>query len=230
MVNRRKFVIGLGALVAGSGAALGTGASVSSTMDRDANVNVVNDTNGLVALESKTASDVVREANGELLIDFTADSSASGLNIDSRYQVGDVKPDTNRPARVDPVGGTGVVYTNPAFTITNHDTVTKELTVSYEVNSGNTLYQDGSFLYIDIRGPDSSYVDGSNVGSGGPGTLDSEFFVDHDNRQNSFTFDDGAAITSGGTLGVSLFVDTTGPGASTDEDLGGTLTISTETA
>jgi hypothetical protein len=117
-MERRKFVIGLGALVAGSGAALGTGASVSSTMDRDANVNVVNDSNGLLALESTTDSDVVREKNGELYIDFTAGGSAGGSNVNSVYRIGQGEP-----------------HQGQAFQIYNHDTVARTVTISYKADT-----------------------------------------------------------------------------------------------
>jgi hypothetical protein len=58
--------------------------------DRDSNINVVTDDNGLVALNPGVDSDVVRLSDnpGELLIDFTADGNAGGVNTNSQYQVG----------------------------------------------------------------------------------------------------------------------------------------------
>jgi len=55
-MERRKFVIGLGSLAAGSAAAMGTGAVTSFTGDRNASIPVVNDTNAFIALQA-TGSD-----------------------------------------------------------------------------------------------------------------------------------------------------------------------------
>jgi hypothetical protein len=160
MVKRRKFVIGLGALVAGSGAALGTGASVSSTMDRDANVNVVNDANGLLGLVDTTDGAVVREQeNGELLIDFTASGNAGGANVDSVYRVGEGQP-----------------HQDPAFEIHNHDTVTRTVSISYKADTagqstGSTLqFRMNQNKFPDQKNTKVIQVGGGKASNGQTGT------------------------------------------------------------
>jgi hypothetical protein len=223
-MQRRKFIIGLGSLAAGGAAATGSGAFSAMSAGRDANINVVTDSAGLIALRAGSSADGrVYESNGELKIDFTSDQGADGVNINSRYQVGSVRPDHNLPGNVDPVGPQGVIYTNPAFKIVNQDSENKEITVSYELSG--SVNQNGSLLHIGFRGPDSSYEAGSNVGNGGPGKLSSWLQVYDGQTNPSYTFDGGAEITSGGSLGAGIFVDTTGSGADTSEDLSGTLTV-----
>ena len=211
-MERRKFVIGLGALVAGSGAALGTGASVSSTMDRDANVNVVNDSNGLLALRDEIPSDVVRQRNdGQLVIDFTADGNAGGVNVDSRYQVGSLNYST--PGEVDPIQASGQssVLDDPAFTITNQDTVAREVTLVYNLDGS----VGGSQIYFQSQHE--------------PGDWEHHVRGPSGRRQspNTHTLDPGQ------TLAVSVHVDTGDgePGfANTDgsptDDLSGSLNVS----
>jgi hypothetical protein len=189
MVNRRKFVIGLGALVAGSGAALGTGASVSSTMDRDANIDVVNDSNGLLAVvvSDDVDSDVLREtSNGEFTIDFTANGNADGVNVNSQYQIGSL---FGVGAPMNENGNSPSV--NPAFEIVNNDDL-----VDDAEPTKNLVVEDGS------TNPSATFTTGAAGGS-------------RDDR-----------LESAGEIGLSILVDTTGSGATTSENLSGTLTIS----
>jgi hypothetical protein len=218
MVKRRKFVIGLGALVAGSGAALGTGASVSSTMDRDANVNVVNDSNGLIALKDETGSDVVQTQNGELKIDFTGDTGSAGVNVDSRYQIGEFSavdkafiPDVESNGGPLLEGTTSNVMSNPAFTIVNNDTVNHVVNVSYDISSSDiggarVLWQfedEARQYHIDLTGTTTS----GSVSIDGKGA--------------------DPAPEPGDSVGAALFIDTRGySGDAEDLDLSGTLTVS----
>jgi hypothetical protein len=221
MVKRRKFVIGLGALVAGSGAALGTGASVSSTMDRDANVNVVNDSDGLLAIvvSEDVESDVLRETgDGEFTIDFTANGNADGVNVDSQYQIGSLF-DVGAPMNTD--GNSPTV--NPAFQIVNNDTVPRSVTVEYQ-HTGS-LNQNGSKMIIQARPAPNNLV--------GNGEPTKNLVVEDGSTNPSATFTTGAAggsrddrLQSAGAIGFSILVDTTGSGATKQEDLGGTLRIS----
>ena len=221
MVKRRKFVIGLGALVAGSGAALGTGASVSSTMDRDSNVDVVNDSDGLLAIvvSDDVESDVLRETgDGEFTIDFTADGNAGGVNVNSQYQIGSLFG-VGAPMNTD--GNSPSV--NPAFEVVNNDTVARSVTVEYQ-HTGS-LNANGSKMIIQAR-PDTDDL----VSDAEP---TKNLVVEDGSTNPSATFTTGAAgggrddrLDSGGAIGFSILVDTTGAGATADEDLGGTLTIS----
>jgi hypothetical protein len=84
-MRRRKLLAGLGSLAAGGAALMGTGAMPAMSAERDANIEVVADSGGIISMSSDTTSDVVRENGDQLQIDF---SSNGGINIDSVYQVG----------------------------------------------------------------------------------------------------------------------------------------------
>ena len=100
-MERRKFVIGLGALATGSAAAVGSGAfSAARIDDRDANFKVTGDEDSLVALIpgnqfSETESEsTLSEANGyvdyddgELDIHLEGEEG-QGMNTGSVYQLG----------------------------------------------------------------------------------------------------------------------------------------------
>ena len=97
-MERRKFVIGLGALATGSAAAVGTGAfSAALIDDRDANITVSADGDALVALvpgydgdlaggDSTVSSDTVEEDSNQLAIDI--ENGGAGVNVGSTYQIG----------------------------------------------------------------------------------------------------------------------------------------------
>lgn len=221
MVKRRKFVIGLGALVAGSGAALGTGAYTSASLERDSNIDVVNDASGVLALVSDTDSDVIRETSGgQLAIDFTANGNAGGVNVDSRYQVGQFSHFP--PGEVDALqdeafGSWGDPYDDAAFFVQNNDTVSHDVTLTYTVEG--TI--SGSQLYFQLQDADD---DASND------VTDEILIPNVAGRDNtaSVTLDPGEKV------GVSFQVDTgdgdpgfgAGTDGSTSEDLSGRLTIS----
>jgi hypothetical protein len=90
MVKRRKFLIGVGSLVAGSAAAVGTGAVTNSSSERGLKGRVASDKNGYIALEPNTggaghhAQFVEYDDNGELTLNFDkAGEDGNGLNPDS---------------------------------------------------------------------------------------------------------------------------------------------------
>ena len=72
-MERRKFVIGLGSLAAGSAAAMGTGAFTSAETGREVEVSVVEDSSGFLALNS--TSPYSGTDNGELKIYFNEEAS-----------------------------------------------------------------------------------------------------------------------------------------------------------
>lgn len=82
-MERRKFIIGVGSLAAGSAAAMGTGAFTSVSADRDVAVTVSDDTDAYLGLQdSGTANDAYfTTSDGEHSVDFDQidnDSSTSG--------------------------------------------------------------------------------------------------------------------------------------------------------
>jgi hypothetical protein len=120
-MERRKFVIGLGALATGSAAATGTGAFTSMTTgSRDANIQVVNDNNGLIALQPQLPSETVSLDNGELYIDMDPKDKGTGINPDSEYSFGTI-----------PVPYNSNNDESAAFHIQNSDTVEHDITVTW---------------------------------------------------------------------------------------------------
>ncbi|MCL9816994.1 DUF1102 domain-containing protein [Natronocalculus amylovorans] len=86
-MERRKFVIGLGALVAGSGAAMGTGAFSSVQAERDLSVNISDDSSAY--LELNATSPYARESDEMLELTFNDnaeadDSSPAGTGVNNR--------------------------------------------------------------------------------------------------------------------------------------------------
>ena len=118
-MERRKFVIGLGALATGSAAATGTGAFSSMSASRSSDIDVVTDSDGLIALIDQTDSDIVNEtSDGDLEIDFSAGSGDTGVNVNSTYRVGEGEP-----------------HQGQAFQIVNHDTVDHTVEISYQADT-----------------------------------------------------------------------------------------------
>lgn len=126
--------------------------------EREADINVETDLNGLVGFKVGRGADgrVYLTEAGELAIDFTSDGGGDGVNVNSCYQVGNIRNESNLPSDVDALFNS-LPYLNPAFSLTNQDDSNREVTVEYELNPGSLV---GSELFIDFRGSDSSYADG----------------------------------------------------------------------
>ena len=102
-MERRKFVIGLGALTTGTAAAVGSGAFTAAQIsDRDADIEVSADDDALIQLipgnevaddEDGTVGDHrVGHEDGQLFISFDDDEggTGTGINRNAYYQVGSV--------------------------------------------------------------------------------------------------------------------------------------------
>lgn len=80
-MNRRNVLVGLGTIVAGGGAALGTGAFSTVTADRTIEVSTTDDANAYLKItKGDGAGDYVTDDDGEIEIDFGYDSETEGLN------------------------------------------------------------------------------------------------------------------------------------------------------
>lgn len=99
----------------------------TATLSRDTSINVVSDADGVIALIDGNSGDVVRVdgSTGELNIDFGV-GSATGVNVDSRYELGDPDDPSQR-----------------AFNITNQDGVSHEIELNYTVSDGTSGVGDG---------------------------------------------------------------------------------------
>ena len=82
-MNRRNFVIGLGALSAGGAAAVGSGAFSSVSAIRDISVEVADDSEAYLALQSE--SEYAEEnSDGVLELDFSQEVSGGGKHMGER--------------------------------------------------------------------------------------------------------------------------------------------------
>ena len=218
MVKRRKFVIGLGALAAGSGAAMGTGAfSSASIEDRSVNVAVNNDMNSQIALVPGGDPDISLSSNtGELQLDLTG-SNGEGVNINSRYTWGD----PNDPAN------------DHAFKLVNNDESTYQGSGSGGPDAGavdfSYAFDDGSWL---SNGDDQSFIRFQVFRSAGGATAGIDFTAPDQYQGNTNTLNgvmlDGSnawAFAPGDEWYVVVTVDTTGSDASTSDELTGALSI-----
>ena len=225
-MERRKFIIGAGALATGSSAAMGTGALSSMSAERSATVDVVSDDSALVQLDPG-ASERVQLTNGELNISFANGGSGSGINVNSVYQVGSLKfsglenvlSDTDEDHVPDiapnPNAGSSP-STNPAFFVRNGDSVPQSITIEYEFDNPGTV--SGSKVMFGSRVDNNQ--SGGVVGTGSPTKT---IVADSSNTSASMTYDGNDALSSGAQIGVSLLIDTTD--GNTSENLSGTLTV-----
>jgi hypothetical protein len=101
-MDRRKFLVGMGSLAAGSAAALGTGAFTSVTAERTVEVNVAGDASAYLGLEpvsSSPNSDFVEVNGDEVSFDFTSSNSnvnGNGFNPDATTRINDLLHVTNQ--------------------------------------------------------------------------------------------------------------------------------------
>jgi len=95
-MNRRKFLIGAGSLAAGSAAAMGTGAFTSVSADRTVSVNVADDANSFLALDTTDAanSDYVQTGGGQVNIQLSNSDNytegAAGVNQNAITRIFDL--------------------------------------------------------------------------------------------------------------------------------------------
>jgi len=171
-MERRKFVVGLGALATGTAAATGTGALSSQESNRDVNVDVVADTNGTLdfskSFQNLENSRYAEQNNGQMSLQFDSDSldvpnsgrDAGGLNPDSSYVFDKVFQITNATPYDLDVSFDDSGLDNPdAFTFYAHYTNgtlidDRDGGSVYDVASGG-----GLLLGVKIETPDSVPTD-----------------------------------------------------------------------
>lgn len=117
-MERRSFVLGLGALAAGGGAAVGTGAFSSVEAQRDVGISVAGDADSYLAIEPG-------DENGEYLtgadtsaaaLDFTSNNSITGggegLNANALSTFADVFSVRNQGTQDVELSVTPLIYTD----------------------------------------------------------------------------------------------------------------------
>jgi hypothetical protein len=204
MANRRKFLIGMGSLAAGSAAAFGTSATTTFDLDnKNVNANVVTDSSGAVALQDGEQGGIINHTGGELEIDF-AEGSASGVGVGSRVDIGG----PSSPG-------------DSAFTITNQTTAEIDITLEFETADSSLskfetdfeANENGSEIVFNPYNNDTESnirypIRATDIHS--PGDTISETFED---------------VSSGGTIAVAVSVIADQPGSAPNENLSGVLNI-----
>ncbi|MFW5905585.1 MAG: hypothetical protein ACOCUO_01920 [archaeon] len=209
-MQRRKFLIGLGALGAGSAAAMGTGAfSSASIPDRQLTVAIDSDDESIIALVPGDDPDIFLSSNpGELVMDLSGDDG-EGVNINSVYTWGD--------------------HDNPeddhAFKIVNNDDQDyDDLFLGYEL-------EDDSWVDLSTTHTNESYIRFSAYGAGDPdghwGSVkcpNNQLGTPNPVSRNMPT-SGPVDFEVGQEVFVVIDVVTTGAAATTDDDLSGSLSI-----
>lgn len=164
--SRRNLLIGLGGIVAASGAVVGSGALSAFTAQREANIPITNDSDALVSIElgpaaNNNSNSVITETNGNIGIDFTNPSNSDGVQTDATYQLGGIgvnKPPVNNSLSNDSVAyPSGSGFPSPLDTGTNannnaalvvRNNSTGLLGVSPAFEPGNNFPTDGRVLIV----------------------------------------------------------------------------------
>lgn len=118
MATKHRVAILVGLVIVGLG--ISTASSfTTATLERDANINVVADDAGFIGLTDGNSGNIVQISGDELTISFVQ-GSATGVNVNSLYELGDPDDPSQR-----------------AFNITNNDGVSHTVTLDYSVTSGD---------------------------------------------------------------------------------------------
>ncbi|AGB38184.1 hypothetical protein [Natronococcus occultus] len=125
-LNRRNTLIGLGTIVAGGGAALGTGAF--STVEADRNVDIETDGDGDALLELRIESETLSGDNENDVIEFALDN----LNEDATTRFNDALV----------IGYNG-----------DEDDVTYSIEIEMAETEEDILNTDGGAMYFEGDGP-----------------------------------------------------------------------------
>ena len=252
-MERRKFIIGAGALATGSAAAVGSGAFSAAVVEgREADIEVSGDDSALLALVkghddrfsgrsvSSTVSDNrVRQEDGELLIDFTDDQGGEGINYNSTYQVGavgwndasfsDAEEDLSVSADDVIYGDTAdpddpTIQEDPAFVVMNQSDQEVEIEMGWDESKSPS---NGSAALLAEPGAPGSPNDTDSGSSQGEIELSAPIAP----GEGLLT----ATIPSGGAISLSLIAvmgapETTDDGDTSNDNWEGTLDLKAEHA
>ncbi|MFB6252667.1 MAG: hypothetical protein ABEI27_13470 [Halobellus sp.] len=230
-MQRRKFLIGMGSLAASGAAAIGTGAFSTVQASRNVSANVAADDQALLALRDKTNGEIVRQnSSDQLVIDFTANGRASGINPDAVHQIGTFGSFSGKgEIKSEPNGA----YTDPAFNIVNQTSQAQEVEMSFDGKANNCLLA----MQIDRGAPDDTGRDTLVAADDDTSvSADNRNDTDADGVTEAYREQASVSLPSGDRAGVAILVNTKRyrlPGnvdadapADASADLSGTLTIS----
>lgn len=236
-MQRRKFLVGMGSLAAGTGAVFGTSATQYSVNDRTASIDVVSDNpNGVIGFKDTSPGDIINQTDDKIEIDFAEHTDSKGVNVGSQIVIGNIRDEAEFDG-VQPnqnyspfseIGDASIVDENPgsaAFKIINQAAGT-ELTfdVIFEFDSGGNVNHQGSVLAFYMSHKATSGHEELVVSKGSADDVGSGKFV-QEGISNNLPSD---GIDPGEEILVAVAVDTDRPNSSTGENLSGTLTFEAE--
>ena len=207
-MERRKFVIGLGALAAGSSAAVGTGAFTAAELSgRDVGVTVSDDSDGLVALRAGS-TEFVEQEGGELGIDVSNEDA--GVNPNSKYQIGQIPSNlADQPA----LGGTtplsegsNMHEDDHAFKIVNQSPSTQDIEVDVDMDD----CPDDATIYLIGYSPDTVEA-GVPSGEEGKEALAAGKLYGENDWEGLLSFTSNTSGNIEGDSGIVNEVDEVGP-------------------
>lgn len=160
-MHRREFLLSATGIVGAT--SVGSIAYTNASVDRGVTATVKSDDTAIIQLAPNTSVDGVGTTGGKLDINVT-----EGLNKNGTFEYGDYTTPSN----------------TPAFTITNNDTVSRNITVSIDATNGslslklegpssnkNEVQSGGSYEYTSVSAGDSIQA-AVKIGTSGTNTTD----------------------------------------------------------
>ncbi|WP_435095789.1 hypothetical protein [Halorubrum sp. N11] len=155
-MERRKFIIGAGALATGASAAMGTGAVTSIRGDRGYKVDVAGDGDAYVGLIGNTDSPFVSASGGTLSIDFASDTVDGGEGVN-------VGATEARPAFTIKNQGSETLYIQLENPLSNND-ITTQASGNAASEAGITVPAGIDFQFIVVPSGDANNLSGGQFG------------------------------------------------------------------
>lgn len=195
-MERRKFIIGAGALATGTSAAIGTGAFDAAQADRNVDVAVASDSSAYLGLSAENSAFASEAPDGSLSINLDGDNATSkggqGVNPDGVTLIEDVFSITNQGTQ--------------AYEITGEATGDHTDAVVFGVQNFAGNVQNDATWSLTGGSVDAAILD---AGAGNESQDPSE----------------GSVVSPGETVWVQMFIDTRPDDIQADDTLINSLTI-----
>lgn len=195
-MNRRNVLVGLGTIVAGGGAALGTGAFTSVEADRTVSVQTAGDASAFLSLSPARAAGEYVDDSGdaiEIVLDGSSSADGSGLNENAVSRFEDLVTVTNQ--------GTQVI-----------DSLSFEFSYGgTDLASVQTLQITSGDATIDADGSGTDLLTESTAGDASTdptGQLDAGQSVPFGVQVDLTTADDGPALDDAGAITLTITAET----------------------
>lgn len=144
-----------------AGVTVGTSAFTTADIDRQADVNVVADQQGLLGLTDGSSGNLVyQNSNDQLAIDFT-NGSAQGANTDALFRLGNPNDVTN----------------SQAFIVTNNDDEDHQIDAAYTGSDSVTAEDNLRFEVYDSSGTSVGTISASGTNATWSATQNTEYYV-----------------------------------------------------